>query len=171
MYKRVILSLFAMSSVSGLASQDLTLPGERWLAAATGYICEDARDVLVEAPEPFAQFDVKFETLTTDYSLDNALLKATFMENGEECRYSALLFADNAAYTSEIVESVAYSIKAGTDCSKGQAKLDEALSFNDYLYWGRPHHLTFMVETEDAVRLCGKDATHVGVDFVLKGRI
>lgn len=161
----------ALMVVSGLAqAQDLTIPGERWLAKSTGYVCA-AYGTSTTAPMEHEEMDVVFEQITTDITLDNGLLKASFVEAGVECRYSAILLADNAASTIDLVDSKAYSVDGSVDCSEGKAIIDAQLAANDYLYWGHPHHLTIMVPSADASAICGAGATHVGLDFVVAGFI
>ncbi|MAZ49908.1 MAG: hypothetical protein CME65_15205 [Halobacteriovoraceae bacterium] len=157
-----VLSVFSAYS----AEQDLELTGERWIAGSKGYLCE-AFGEYVEAPTSHAIRNVKFEKLSTDYSLDNALVVATFEEDGVECRYSALLFADNALGTIELVESKSFSLSRASTCSTGKTVLDQQFTANNYLYWGHPHHVTIMMPDESAASICGEQATHIGVDFTL----
>ncbi len=168
MKNTILVMLMAFSAVSG--AQDLTLPGERWIANSDGYICA-AYGADVGAPALHSELDVQFENLKTDRSLDNGLLTATFVEQGTVCRYSALLFADNAASTIKLVESKAYSVDGASDCLVGKELLDEQLTFNDYLYWGHPHRATIMVPSESAEALCGVGSTHIGINFLAQGLI
>ncbi len=170
---KLIVSLLATAllATSALASdEDLTLPGERWLATFDKYICA-AFGPEAEQPEGYASLNVKFEQLTTDHSLDNGLIKATFEENGVLCRYSALVLADNAAATIKLVESKAYAPSKQANCADGRAVVDQTLEDNSYLYYGHPHNLAIMVPVSGAANVCGSDATAVGVNFVVKGRI
>lgn len=169
MKKFVLMAALALltAAFAGANEGDLVLPGERWLGKFDKYICA-AFGAAVERPAAFEAFNVNFEQVTTDYSLDNVLLKASFEENGVYCRYSALLFADNAAFTIQLVESKAYA-PAGGSCENGKALLDTALTFNEYLYYGHPHNAAIMVSVPGATEVCGQD--RVGVNFVLKGRL
>ncbi|MFW7380665.1 MAG: hypothetical protein ACOH5I_17765 [Oligoflexus sp.] len=171
MFKKSCLAIITLSSFSAFAAEELELPGERWLAEANGYICSSENSAAIAQPQALAAYDVVFESVTTDYSLDNGLLKATFTEESSVCRYSALLFADNAERTVELVESKVAAIEGKSLCEGGKALLDELLTFNDYLYWGRPKHLTIMVPDIDSEVVCGEGATHIGVDFTVSGRI
>lgn len=171
MAKNALVSLCLFAAVPAWAAQDLSLPGERWLAKGTGYLCGASGTEIADAPAAFSALQVSFTSLTTDYSLDNALIKAQFVEDGNACSYSALMFADNAAYTIKLVESNAFAQEEGASCAKGKAVLDKALAFNDYLYWGRPHHVTVMIADRDAAASCGAEATRVGIDFTLVGRL
>lgn len=153
-----------------LPQGDLVLPGEKWLAVFNKYVC-DARGIQVAAPSALEALQVKFDRLTTDSTLDNALIKATFVVGGQTCRYSAILFADNAAQTSKLVESRAFSAESDVDCSAGRTVLDQALSFNQYLYYGHPHNLAFMMPGVGAETVCGAGAQTVGPNFVVKGKI
>ncbi len=164
--------LAGLMILTGLANaNDLTIPGERWLAKSTGYACA-AYDVdNVAAPTSHVEMDVVFEQITTDITLDNGLLIASFMENGVQCNYSAILLADNAASTIGLVESKAYSADGSVDCQAGKEVLDQQLEMNDYLYWGHPHNLTIMVPAASAEVVCGAGATHVGINFVVAGFI
>src|SRR5690606_15077915 len=111
---------------------DLTLPGAKWQAKFKNYVCA-AFGPTVAAPSSHANIQVTFEDIVTDSTLDNGLVKATFVENGKNCRYSAILFADNALSTIKLVESKAYALEDGSACLEGQAMLDEQFQFNDYL--------------------------------------
>lgn len=168
MKKVIFATLMAISAVT--QAQDLTLPGERWIAKADGYICA-AYGADVGAPALHSELDIQFENLKTDRSLDNGLLTATFIEEGAVCRYSALLFADNGASTIKLVDSKAYSVDGTSDCIVGKELLDRQLEFNDYLYWGHPHRATIMVPSESAQALCGAGSTHVGINFLALGLI
>lgn len=150
------------------AESDLTLPGERWFAKFTAFVCEDGNTQTVSVPQQFAAIDVVFGRATTDFTLDNLLLKATFVDEGVACNYSALIFADNAAKTAKLVQSKAYAPNGG-DCTHGQAVLDQALSFNTYKYLhGRA---AIYVPATDAVLQCGAGATTIGLHFQVQGKI
>jgi hypothetical protein len=154
-----------------LAGTDLSLPGERWSSKANGIVCANNTAIQVDTPAQLESFAVKFETVTTDYSLDNGLLKATFVEDGVSCRYSALLLADNAARTLKLVDSVAFAADADANCTNGKAMLDGLLQETSYLYWGRPAHVTILIEEPAAAAVCGEGAKAIGLDFVLTGRV
>lgn len=164
-------AVLALVSAPVWAGTDLSLPGERWLGKANGIVCADDTTKPVEKPAALEQFAVTFETMTTDYSLDNGLLKAVFVEDGVSCRYSALLLANNGAKTVKLVNSVAFAAEADASCVNGKAMLDGLLQDNTYLYWGRPHHITIVIEESNAASACGEGATAVGIDFVLAGKI
>ncbi len=169
MIKKSILAFTFLTSTI-LASGDLTLPGERWVAQFNGYVCAAFTDFTPQ-PQSHQDISVEFETLTTDRTLDNALIKATFVEDGEVCRYSAILFADNAAFTSTLVDSKAYSTNGNSECLNGKALLDSQFQLNDYLYYGHPHNLSFMLPESDLSGICPAGATHIGANFVVKGII
>jgi hypothetical protein len=168
MKQTILAGLIMMSGLAG--ASDLTIPGERWLAKGEGYRCA-AYGTDVVAPTSHSDMNVTFEQITTDRTLDNGLLKASFTENGVECRYSAILLADNAAGTIGLVESKAYSVDGTVDCETGKEVLDNQLEFNDYLYWGHPHRLTIMIPDASAEGVCGVGATHIGINFVVAGFI
>lgn len=170
MKKLIIASLVSLFSASVFAQNaDLTLPGAKWQAKFNGYIC-DTSGTKVSAPSAFTNFDVQFIDIVTDSTLDNGLIKATFTEDGKTCRYSAIVFADNAASTMRLVESKAYASIDNTDCPAGKAVLDAALESNNYLYYGRPHNLGIMASVEGAADLCpGSDL--VGINFVVSGKL
>lgn len=153
--------------------QDLVLPGEKWVATHNSYLCEAFGDP-VAAPLFLDQYQVKFERITTDSTLDNALLRASFVENGNTCRYNAILFADNAEQNSTLLQSIAYNTNSGAsaykDCLGGKKVLDEALAKNDYLYYGHPHNLAFMMPGQGAEVICGEKAL-IGVNFVVTGKL
>jgi hypothetical protein len=168
------LTLLALVSLSALpsahANEDLSLPGERWLAEFTGYICQ-AYGPAAERPRALDTLNVQFTRMTSDQTLDNGLIKATFEQDGATCRYSALMFADNAAQTIRLVESRAFAQDSNVDCSAGQAVIDAGLrDTNKYLYFGHPHNLTIMAAFPGAAEACS-GAELVGVNFVVKGRV
>ncbi len=171
MLKQALLATLLSSSFSAVAAEDLVLPGERWLANNGGYVCGAATTQKVSGPEALEEIQASFKTLTSDYSLDNGLIKATFVEDENLCNYSALMFADNAGYTMKLVDSKAYSTAKDASCAVGKALLDEALAFNKYLYWGRPHHITLMIPDSDGTKGCAADQSTVGIDFVVAGRL
>ncbi len=164
----LLISILPTSSFANTG--DLVLAGEKWIAKFDKYICA-AFTPAVARPQAFESLNVVFEQITTDMTLDNGLIKATFEEEGKACRYNAILFADNAASTSRLVESKAYAPADGSECAAGKALLDAAFAANDYLYYGHPHNLAFMVPGVGAQALCGDTAQVVGVNFVVKGRI
>lgn len=172
MKKILVLSLISL--LPGLAQAgDLVLPGEKWLATFDKYICA-AFSPAVSRPSALDAFDVKFEQVTTDSTLDNALLKASFVEQGVECRYNAILFADNAAQTFSFVQSIAYapSITNGSAykvCNAGKAMLDAAFQAGPYLYYGHPHNVAFMLPGVGAEQICGNGSEAIGANFVVKG--
>lgn len=171
MKNTLLVALFALMSISAFANDgDLTIPGERWLARHAGYVCA-AFEPDTNTPVVYADMNLQFESLTTDHSLDNGLIKATFEVEGQVCRYSAILLADNAAATIDLVESKAYAVEGNVDCSAGKEIVDANLLANDYLYYGHPHNLAIMAPFAGAAEVCGEGATHVGIRFVVAGRI
>ncbi|MAE72527.1 MAG: hypothetical protein CL675_00430 [Bdellovibrionaceae bacterium] len=170
MTNRIIAFAITTLLTSLSLASDIVLEGERWKAEHSGYRCAAfAEDVA--APLSHQQFQVQFTSLTTDYSLDNILLKATFVEGEALCRYSVLLLADNTAQTTQFVQSKAYSENESSSCAAGKALLDSQLSSNTYLYWGHPHHATILFSDASAQDLCGEGMSEVGLDFILTGRI
>lgn len=161
--------LLAFSLSSFAQDADLVLAGEKWIAKHTGVVCA-AFTPTVALPSGFANINVKFETVTTDKTLDNGLIKATFTENGNSCRYSAFLLADNAASTIRLVESKAFGADKNVDCSNGKSVLDAALESNDYLYYGHPHNLAIMVPVEGAAAICN-GSNLIGINFVVAGKV
>lgn len=154
--------------------QDLELPGEKWVGSFDKYVCA-AFGEEVNAPSVLNDMQVTFETITTDSSLDNALLRANFMENGVACRYNAILFSDNDAQTVELVQSIAFNKAGGAeayrDCVQGKSVLDAALKHNDYLYYGHPHNLAIMAPGLGASSVCGAEAELIGINFVVTGKL
>jgi len=167
--KKMIFGAFLALTITSAFAQDsdLVLNDERWLAEFTTYVCEDGNVEARQVPNELALFNVQFGRLTTDFSLDNVLIKATFTENGQECRYSAMMFADNAAWTIGLVDSKAYSVNGTTDCAEGKNALDSILEFNSYKYLhGRA---AIFVNSENAEASCGSDK--IGIHFQARGRI
>jgi hypothetical protein len=169
--KKSFALLLLLPFLSAFANDgDLVLPGEKWLATFDRYTCDDQGGSTV-APSAFHELNVEFSQITTDSSLDNVLLKATFVEGGSLCRYSAILFADNPAHTVQLVESKSFAESGNSNCETGKAVLDAHLSpLNDYLYFGRPHNIAIMVPAADSKALCGSNGG-VGVDFVVRGKV
>ena len=167
--KSVILTMIVLSS-SVFANEDLSIAGARWEAKTSGYKCA-AYGEESKAPLDHSKINAKFEVIRTDRSLDNGLILATFDEDGSKCRYSAILLADNAASTIDLVQSKAYTLSGNSKCLVGKDVLDSSLLANDYLYWGHPHHLTIMMPAKSATSICGANATHIGLDFTVSGRI
>ena len=114
--------------------------------------------------------NLKVEGLSTDSTLDNGLIKATFEEEGKACRYSAIVLADNDAKTIKLVTSRSFAVNADADCARGQEVLDRALADNTYLYFGHPHNLSVLAPVEGAEAVCGAGNTRVGITFVVSGR-
>jgi hypothetical protein len=170
MKKLIILSLaLTMTLTSAFAQEgDLVLQGEKWIATHTGYVC-DTTGTKVEAPASFNKLNVIFEKITTDASLDNGLIKASFVENGKACRYNAFVFADNSSNNIRLVESKAYAPMGDSECFEGKAMLDAALESNAYLYYGHPHNLAIMVPAEGAEAVCGSPL--IGINFIVSGRV
>jgi hypothetical protein len=169
MNKLLVLSFSLILSLTATAQEgDLVLQGEKWIASHTGYVC-DTSGTKVEAPSSFDKFQVSFEKITTDASLDNGLIKATFIENGKTCRYNAFVFADNSSNTIRLVESKAYAPQGDSECFEGKIMLDAALESNDYLYYGHPHNLAIMVPAEGADAICGSSL--IGINFIVSGRV
>lgn len=167
--KLFIATVLTALSLSAFAQDgDLVLQGEKWIAKFNGYKCA-AFGANVAAPAAFEKLNVAFETMTSDSTLDNGLVKATFTEEGVNCRYSAIIFADNAASTIRLVQSKSYSPEQKSECAEGKRVLDAALESLDYLYWGHPHNLTMMVPAEGAEAVCGNGL--IGINFVVSGRI
>ncbi|MBX2996534.1 MAG: hypothetical protein KF681_17060 [Bdellovibrionaceae bacterium] len=171
MKKNILGFLLATLTVtSAFATEsDLTLPGERWLAQFTAYVCDDGNTQTQSVPAELAALKVAFGRATTDYSLDNLLVKATFEEDGVTCNYSSLLFADNAAWTIKLLDSKAYAPAGGSTCAAGKAVIDALLKDNKYKYLhGRA---AIFVPVQDAAAQCGEGATTVGLHFQVKGKI
>ena len=167
--KFIIATVFAALSLSAFAQEgDLVLQGEKWIAKFTGYKCA-AFGADVARPAALEKLNVVFEKLTTDSTLDNGLVKATFTQDGVNCRYNAIIFADNAASTIRLVESKSYSPEKKSECNEGKVVLDAALESIDYLYWGHPHNLTRMAPVEGAEAVCGNGL--IGFNFVVAGRV
>lgn len=170
MKKILFTALFIMTTATAFANTDLELVGEKWEAKHTGYTC-DAFKGESNPPLSHDDFQVNFEVLRTDSTLDNGLVLGTFVEEGNTCRYSAILLADNDASTIKLVQSKAYSIDGDSLCLEGKQMLDANLMSNDYLYWGHPHHVTIMMPVANAESICGAGATHIGLDFTVSRKI
>lgn len=173
-------SLFLLSAVTALSAQaaeqspkeDLALEGARWLAKSTGFVCAADPATLVEAPADLAALKVTFEQAVTDFSLDNALITATFSpEEGTTCRYSFLTVADNAAKTATFVQSRVFASEGEASCTEGGALLDAAFASNQYIWKERGHMLTIITPSTGAAAICGEGVDSIGVQFTLAGKI
>lgn len=164
------LLLLSFTASAAAPTSDLNLPGERWIAGFNSYIC-DAFKPSVVRPEAYETLNVNFEKISTDITLDNVLLIATFQEEGRLCRYSALLLADNAAFTAKLMSSQAFAPANDSQCLAGKALLDQQLAQFPYLYYGHPHHLALVLPFTDAEKICGAGTSTVAVDFVLKAKV
>lgn len=162
--------LLVTVSLPAMAQEvDYVLPAEKWISKFTGFTC-GAYGTTVAAPTDMASLNVAFETLTTDSTLDNGLIKATFSVDGKVCRYNAFVLADNDLATVKVTSSKAYAPAADADCAAGKAIIDAALLDNKYLYWGHPHNLTIMAPVAGAAAVCG-GADLVGINFIVSGRV
>ncbi|RZA07625.1 MAG: hypothetical protein EOP11_07175 [Proteobacteria bacterium] len=169
--KFAVLSLLALSlSPAAFAESDLSIPGEKWVAKFDKYVCA-AFGAGVAQPSALSEIGFTFETITTDSTLDNGVIRGSFTDGDTACRYSAIVLADNAAATMKLVESKAYATAGEGSCARGQATLDAALRENNYLYYGHPHNLAIMAPLAGAEAVCGAGATNVGINFVVSGKI
>lgn len=159
--------LMILSTTQAFANQDLVLDGERWLAKFTAYVCDDGNTQAQAIPQVLVEKNVVFTTASSDHSLDNVLLKATFTEQGTTCNYSALLHADNAQFNVGLVNSNAYSTDGNSTCEEGKAFLDQVLEFNTYKYLhGR---VAIYIPFADSAALCGSDK--VGLHLQVTGKV
>jgi len=170
--KKIILAgvLAALSLTTVIANDgDLTIPGERWNSKFTAFVCGDGNVQAAAVPTDFAAYGIQLGRLTTDITLDNYLLRATFVENNVTCNYSAILLADNAAWTIQLVESKAYAAEGGSECLAGKAVIDSALANNKYAYLhGRA---AIWAPVAGAEASCGAGATAVGLHFQVTGKL
>ncbi len=159
----MILALVALMAVTVNAS-DLQLDGERWLSKFDAFVCDDGFVAATEEPAELTAHKVEFTKLSTDYSLDNVLITATFEENGVKCSYSSLLAANNTAWTVDLVESRALP---EADCTEGKAALDTILAANDYKYLHGAAAIFFEFSNSEAA--CG--SSKIGIRFRVSGRV
>ncbi len=160
----ILLALLTMTSAFAQTA-DLELENERWLAKWTAYVCDDGNTLASETPAELADYNAQFYHLGADYTLDNIIMKATFEENGVECSYSALLFADNDAWTIELTESRALPV---AECAAGKAALDQVLKFNTYKYLHGRAAIYFGFSNADVA--CNDGSGKIGIHFQTIGR-
>lgn len=161
------LSLVTVTSAFA-ANTDLVLENERWFGKFTKYVCDDGNTEASEVPVELADYAVEFGHIGTDYSLDNFIIKATFVEDGSKCSYSAFLTADNAAWTIALDESRAFAVEGLSTCEAGKAQLDQVLAFNNYKYLhGRA---ALYMPSSNADVACGDATGKVGIHFQVLGR-
>lgn len=170
--KKIILTaafaLTAISSVFAAENTDLELENERWFGKFTAYVCNDGNTQASEAPSELADYQVEFGHIGTDYSLDNFIMKAVFVENGTKCSYSAFLTADNAAWTITLDQSKAFATEGSGTCSQGQALIDQVLAFNNYTYL---HGRAAIYSTfSNADVACADGSGKIGIHFQVLGR-
>lgn len=171
MKKIILASVFAaLSFTTAIANDgDLTMPGERWNSKFTAFVCGDGNIQASAVPTDFQSYEIEIGRMTTDMSLDNFLLRATFIENDVTCNYSAILLADNAAWTIKLVESKAFAVDGGSECLGGKAVIDSALADNKYIYLhGRA---AIWAPVAGAELSCGATATTVGLHFQVTGKL
>ncbi len=164
--KKMILALVSVMALTNSFAADLELDGERWLSKWTAYVCDDGNTLATEEPAELADYQVEFTKLSTDMSLDNVLIKATFVENGVKCSYSSILLADNAAWTICLVESRALP---EADCANGKAVVDSVLEFNSYKYLHGRAAIFFPFSNSNVA--CTDGAGHIGLHFQVTGRV
>lgn len=166
--KKLLVAALALMSLASFANEDLTLPGAKWVAKYKNYVCNSYENEVYQ-PSAHSSMNLIWGTLVTDRTLDNGLVKATFTtRNGQLCKYSAILLADNALKTIRLVESRAFAVASpAISCDEGKDVVDALLENNEYLYAGKPHNLSIMVPFAGACKGQGK----IGVNFVVAGRI
>lgn len=165
------LTIIGLCLLSFYAEATLELEGARWVARSSGYKCVEAGEE-VDAPVIHEDMSLYFQGLWTDYSLDNVLIKAKYLDemSGSACNYRAILFADNAKKTIKLVKSESMTTRQEHGpCKDGKVFLDAQLANNNYLYWGDPDHVTIMIESEEVI--CEEDNGSVGIDFTLIGKV
>ncbi len=170
MKKAFFAALVAMTALTSAFANntDLVLENERWFGKFTSYVCDDGNTQALEVPAELADYNVAFNHIGTDYSLDNFVLKATFEENGTKCNYSAFLTADNAAWTIALSESRAFATEGTGTCGAGQAIIDEVLAFNNYKYLHGRAAIFFPFSNANAACLDGSGK--IGIHFQVLGR-
>lgn len=163
-----LLSVLSVSCAFAAQNTDLVLENERWYGKFTAYVCDDGNTQALEVPAEFADYNVTFAHIGTDYSLDNFVMTATFEENGTKCNYSALLLADNAAWTIALTESKAYATEGTGSCGAGQAMIDEVLAFNNYKYLHGRAAIYFPFS--NSITACVDGSGKIGLHFQVLGR-
>lgn len=166
--KKLLVAALALMSLTSFANEDLSLPGAKWVAKYTDYVCDSYENVVYQ-PSAHSSMNLIWGNLVTDSTLDNGLVKATFTtRNGNLCKYSAILLADNALKTIRLVESKAFAVASSAiSCDEGKDVVDALLENNTYLYAGKPHNVTIMVPFAGACKGKGQ----IGVNFRVAGRI
>lgn len=159
----VALIAFSFSNASAEQATDLVLEGERWVGKWTAYVCDDGNTEATEVPAELAPYNVEFTHIGADYSLDNITIRAQYQENGVTCSYSSILFADNEAWTIELVESRAIP---SSECASGKEVMDLTLEMNDYKYLhGRA---AVYVPFSNSQMACGSET--IGIHFQVTGK-
>ncbi len=159
----IALIALAFNNANAQAQTDLVLEGERWVGKWTGYVCDDGNTEAAEAPAELMDYGVEFTHIGADYSLDNVTIRAQYQENGVTCNYSSILFADNDAWTVELVESRVYPADS---CASGKELMDQTFEMNDYKYLhGR---VAVYVPFSNSQMACGSE--NIGIHFQVTGK-
>lgn len=165
--KKILLSILVCLTSQGVFANtvDLELPNEIWLGKWTAYVCEDGNTLAAVQPSELEAYNVEFNHIGTDYTLDNVIIKANFEENGVQCSYSGIFFADNAAWTIELRESRALP---EASCLNGKTLIDSTLEFNEYKYLhGRA---AIFAPFSNAATACADGTGKIGIHFQVTGR-
>lgn len=161
--KTLLLALALFSSQAFAVEGDLVLPGARFLANFDRFICNDFAEEGVPLPSSLDGFGLKFDQLQVDGMTVAALITANFEENGQACRYSALL-QRGARSTLNRKESKAFSTRADITCEDGKAKIDAIVTKMTFSVTKPINFIGLRIPAVDTA-VCGGDAKGVKIVF------
>lgn len=162
--KILLLALAALIAPQAYAVEgDLVLPDARFLANFDRYICNDFTEEGIPLPTSLEGFGLKFDQLQVDGMTVAALITANFEENGQACRYSALL-QRGARSTLNLKQSKAFSADATAACADGKAKIDALVTKMTFSVTKPINFLGLRIPAVDTA-VCGGEAKGVKIVF------
>lgn len=161
--KILFLALALIAPQAYAAEGDLVLPGARFLANFDRFICNDFSEEGVPMPNSLQGFGLQFDQLQVDGMTVAALITANYEENGQACRYSALL-ARGARSALNLKESKAFSADAASSCEAGKAVIDALVAKMTFSVTKPINFIGLRVPAVDA-SVCGEDAKGVKIVF------
>jgi hypothetical protein len=161
--KILFLALALIAPQAQAAEGDLILPGARFLANFDRFICNDFAEEGVPLPSSLEGLGLKFDQLQVDGMTVAALITADFEENGQACRYSALL-QRGARSTLNLKESKAFAADAATTCESGKAVIDALVTKMSFSVTKPINFIGLRIPAVDAA-VCGEGAKGVKIVF------
>jgi hypothetical protein len=161
--KILLLALALIAPQAHAVEGDLVLPDARFLANFDRFICNDFAEEGIPMPTSLEGFGLKFDQLQVDGMTVAALITANFEENGQACRYSALL-QRGARSTLNLKQSKAFSADAAITCEAGKAVIDALVAKMSFSVTKPINYLGLRVPAVDTA-VCGADAKGIKIVF------